>query len=339
MSLIDYAREIKRKASELGFLGCGIIPTNVFDDYKDYLDKRVKSFPESKQFYERLYDNVRQPENFKTIIVCTQRYNNYKEQEKLKGLVGKCYLFDPRIPYSKENRATVEFEAWLKLLGLNVMQGKTPARLAAAKAGLGKIGRNNFFYDEEHGSYVWIITWVVDKVLEYDDVKENYLLPACNDSCQKCVSSCPTNALLDGFSMNMGKCITQLTCYSKAACAEELRPKMGLWLYGCDECQDACPCNNNKFREQEEYPLLKEHEEYLNPERLLEMDEDSYENVVNPRFWYIGKDNLWLWKCNVLRYMVNAGDKKYHSLVKKYCDHEDQRLKDMAQWGARKLDL
>ena len=298
--------KIKQNALELGFLACGIIKSNTLDDYKTYLDERVKSFPESKYLYEPLYAYTRLPENAKSIIVCTQRYNKYKVPENLNGLVGKCFLFDPRVPYSQEYQASLKFETWLKLNGLNLLQCIIPDRLAAANAGLGKLGRNNFLYDPEHGSYIWIKAWVVDKELEYDDAEKNITLSACNDACQKCVSSCPTKALSDGFSMDRGRCVTHYTCRQKDILDEDTKLQIGAWLYGCDVCQDACPVNKDKFTELEEYPLLKEYEEYLKPERILEMDEDTYVNIINPRFWYIGKDNLRVWKSNALRSLKNS---------------------------------
>ena len=298
--------KIKTKAQQLGFLGCGIIKSNTLDDYKKHLDDRVKSYPDSKKLYEPLYNNACMPESAKSIIVCTQRYNKYKVPQSLKGLIGKLYMFDPRIPYSEEYRTVLEFEAWLALLGVNTLQCNVPARLAAAKAGLGKFGRNNLLYDSEHGSYIWIFTWVTDKELEYDDIEENIGMSACNDACQKCVSACPTKALSKGYSVNRGLCIPQLTCWSREGIDEETKSKIGSWLYGCDVCQDVCPENKDKFTESEEFPMLKEHEEYLQPERILEMDEDTYVNIVNPRFWYMGKDNIQQWKDNARRNLKNA---------------------------------
>ena len=253
--------------------------------------------------------------------------------------IGKIYLFDSRIPYTEEYRGNSEFETYIKLLGINILPAGVPARLAAAKAGLGKFGRNNFLYDSNHGSYICINTWVIDKELEYDAIENDTLLSACDDGCQKCVKACPTKALSGGFSMDRGRCVTQLSCYAKDALDENTRLEMGTWLYGCDACQDVCPLNRDKFTETEEYPLLAVFEEYLKPENILEMDENTYKNILNPRFWYAGEDKLWLWKCNALRSMINSGEEKYHPLIKKSCNDEDARIKEIAEWGLKHLNL
>ena len=327
------AQEIKNKALQLGYLACRIIPTNVFDEFSQYLDERIKSFPSSKALYEPMYGFVRQPDIAKSIIVCILRYNKYTIPESLSKLFGKLYLFDSRINYSQEYRNKLEFDEFLKLQGINIVQAGVSARMAAAKAGLGKLGRNNFIYDPEHGSFIYIYTWIVDKELEYDPVEEDTLLSACNDGCQKCIQACPTTALSGSYSMDMGKCITHLTCFPGASVDNTIRAQMGLWLYGCDVCQDACPANKDKFKESEAFPLLHEQLDFFSPEHILEMDEDTYVNIVNPRYWYAGKENMWLWQCNALRSMINSKDAKYHALIDKYCDHTDERIRAVAQWG------
>ena len=331
--------EIKRKAKELGYLACGIIPSMVFDEYTKALDDRINSFPESKELYANFYKLAEKNEAAKSIIVTTIRYNKYKVPEKLQGLIGKMYLFDSRLSYSYENRAKLEFETYLKTFGFNILPSNVPVRWAAVKAGLGKFGRNNFIYDPEHGSYIIINTWAIDKELDYDTGDEKSFPSGCNENCQKCVSSCPTAALSGSLSMDMGKCIARHSFSAKDALDEKTRSQMGLWIYGCDVCQDVCPLNKDKFKESKEFPLLSEFEEYLKPENLLTMDENTYLNIVDPRFWYIGKDNIWLWKCNALRHMINSGDPKYHSFIKKHCDDPDPRIKELAQWGSNKLKI
>jgi len=333
------SQKIKEKAKQLDYTACGIISAAVFDEYLNELDERSRLFPESKKHYDELRFFATPPENAKSIIVCTQRYNRYKVPKDSEPFFGKMYLFDNRISYTDENRANTEFETFIKILGLNVIEAPVPDRWAGARAGLGKFGRNNFLYDADHGSFIIINTWIVDKELEYDSPPAMPNLSACSDSCHKCIEACPTGALSGKMKMDMGKCICRVQFDEEDALTGEMRENMGVWIYGCDACQDVCPMNNNKFVESKEYPLLMEFGELITAESILNMDEETYRKVLNPRFWYAGENNLWLWKCNSLRAMINTGDSKYHTLIKQSCDNKDERISQMAKWGCEKLGI
>ena len=335
------AQDIKKKALELNFTSCGIIPAETFREYEQYLDDRVAAFPESKEFYSRMYNNVHLPESAKSIIVCIRRYNKYAIPEGLDKWVGKNYLFDGRVSYSNEYRDKTEFEMFLKIGGLNLIECMVPDRWAAAKANLGKFGRNNFIYDPNHGSFLYIYTWVVDKALDYDEPTGDYLMQQCGIHCQKCIEACPTKALEKSLSMNMPACAAFLSSFSASGTisSEEVRQQMGQLLYGCDVCQDVCPANQDKFVEDERFPLIDLYEQILKLENILAMDEETYENILNPRFWYAGPDGLWLWKCNALRAMINSGDSKYHDLITQCCSHDDSRVREIAEWGCKKLGI
>jgi len=333
------SQKIKDKAKELGYLKCGIIPATTFDEYLREIDNRSELFPESKKYYDTYRGWGSLPEGSKSIIVCTQRHNQYKVPKSLEDFFGKMYLFDNRISYTEEYRANTELETYFNMLGLNVLEGMIPDRWSGARSGVGKFGRNNFIYDDTHGSYTLINVWVVDKELEYDPIVEDTNLAACNDGCHLCIKACPTKALSDKFLMDAGKCISRVQFDGNDALTDEMKEGMGTWFYGCDICQDVCPKNKDKLEESVDYPLLAEFEELLSFESILAMDEQMYKEIVNPRFWYAGEESLWLWKCNAIRCMVNTGESKYHELIKKHCDHEDERIRNMAKWGCKKLGI
>ena len=325
---------IKDKALELGYLACGIIPAAEFFEYHRILDERIEAFPDSKNLYKRFHKLSRLPDAGKSIVVCTCSFSDYLTPDSLDGRIGKTYLFDSRIPYSFEYRARKEFEAFLGTLGIGVLEGNVPARFVAAKAGLGKFGYNNFLYCEDHGSNIWIDTWIVDIELDYDDIPKNLYLHECSDSCRRCVDACPTGALADSFSMDMGKCITHLQ-FEDEVLDEALWSQMGEWLYGCDACQDVCPLNMGLPKGANAFPLLSEFEELLKLESVLDIDEEVYVKILNPRFWYANECGSWLWKRNALLNMINSGDSKYRRLIERCCSHDDARLREIAQWGCR----
>jgi len=325
--------EIKQKAQQLGYTACGIIPAAEFSEFSHYLEERVKTFPGSKHLYEPLAKMSSPPEEGKSIIVGIRGFDQYKAPESLRRVTGKVYLVDGRVEYSPQYRAKQEFAAYLATLGINIVKGYVPLRWAAVKAGIGKFGRNNIIYSEKHGSHVWIDAWVVDKELEYEPEPESIYLTACSDDCLKCVRACPTKALSGSFSMDMGKCITHLIFAEDDELTDDVKSQMGTWLYGCDICQDACPCNARDTRGEEDFPLMAEFEELLKYETVLGMDEKTYKKVLNPRFWYGGEAGLWMWKRNALRAMINSNDSKYHQTVREYLTNEDERLRSVAEWG------
>ncbi|MDR0273213.1 MAG: hypothetical protein LBI27_07855 [Clostridiales bacterium] len=332
------SEKIKEKALRAGYSACGIIPAKPFEEYRKSLDERVKAFPESAEDYKPLYKLVNPPEGGKSIIVAILGQSKYKVPDSLANHIGRHYLFDNRIKYSEDYRCNQEFTAFLIMSGINLLPGGLPDRWAAAKAGVGKFGRNNFIYSVEHGSNLVIHTWTVDAALDYDTSPQNFIADECSEGCMVCVDSCPTNAMTDSMMMNRGRCVAQLSYHPKAPHDAATREQMGSWLYGCEVCQKVCPMNN-KFSGEIDFPLLTEYEKYLQPESILEMDEKTYYTIVQPRFWYIKPEDIWLWKCNALRIMVNGGDSKYHSLIKKYCDHDDPRIKEVALWGCEELRL
>ncbi|SDF53172.1 hypothetical protein SPACI_016160 [Sporomusa acidovorans DSM 3132] len=42
---------IQKKAYELGYEKCGIIPVNMLDGYREKIEERIRKVPESEQFF------------------------------------------------------------------------------------------------------------------------------------------------------------------------------------------------------------------------------------------------------------------------------------------------
>lgn len=339
METASITDDIKRKAYEFGYDLCGTVPADSLKEYLACLDKRIQRFPKSRRLYERLYDfgsPEKKEEWAKSIIVCVRRYNKYRIPPEASRYFGKAYLFDGRLPCSEEYRGTVLFEEYLRDLGLSFFRDFTPARWAAAKAGLGQFGKNNFLYTQ-YGSWVWIDTWTVNLELKYDGPVA--LTQACPEDCRRCIDACPTQALCEPFAMDRGICISHLSYFSSVLPAEHLRDQMGTWLYGCDVCQDVCPRNRNAWDGEREFPELDSITDLLAPEKIAEMDERTFLEIIQPRFSYISKKSIWLWKCNAIRAMANSGDPKYHGHIRQACMESDENVKATARWACNKLGI
>jgi len=336
----DISARVKEKAYELGYDLCGIIEAKSFKEYRDYLNKRVEKFPSSTNLYKNLFRLAEPLEKVnwgKSIIVCIRRYNKYKIPENLDKYFGKVFLFDGRIENSKEYSANIQFTKYLEEQGMKTSQEEVAARWAAVKAGLGSFGKNNFLYTK-FGSFVWIDTWIVDVEMEYDKEEENKV-HTCPENCHRCVDACPTKALCEDYTMDRGACIAHLSFYSSELPSEIIREEMGTWMYGCDVCQDVCPTNMKKWSEEEDFPEIENITNLLSLKQILTMDENTLQEHIYPRFWYIDKDRFWLWKCNAIRAMVNSKDNKYNDLIKEACNDRNDNIRTMANWACKQLEI
>jgi epoxyqueuosine reductase len=332
------SEEIKEKALALGYIKCGIIAAAGFPEYVRRLKKRIEQFPASEGFYNNLMPMAAPPEGARSIIVAAKGYAHYEIPEGIDGRIGKALLFDARIAWSDGAKARAALVAFLEEKGVRAVSGSVPARMAADAAGVGFFGWNNFIYSDV-GSYLWIETILVDTALDYDEaLTAAEFKRACGESCRKCVDACPTGALSAPFTMNGPMCAAP-QIFSPREPSEEMMEKLGVWQYGCDVCQDVCPMNQGKFGGDAVFPRLAEAVEYLSPEKILAMDEDTYKNVILPRFWYSGENGRWKWRANALRAMVNSGGAQYRGLIRDSLDDEDERVRRVARWGCAKLGI
>ncbi|MCX8081984.1 MAG: hypothetical protein N3D17_01080 [bacterium] len=294
-------KEIKEYALKSGFVGCGITGTENFYEYVEVLDNLISEFPETGPLYKPMYNRAFIKERFpwaKSIIVCIRFYGKYKIPEQVKGYIARNYLFDCRVPQNPDYVMVKNFTEWLKSKGMRVRKGGVPDRLVAYKTGLVSIGRNSFAYAGKYGSWINIITYLVDAELEPDLSSDKKICPT---DCTRCIDACPTGAIVKPYKVRMDKCIAYLTYGAEPPIKKELEDKMGRWLYGCDICQEVCPLNKDAWEEKEELPYLEKISSLLTPEALINMDMEIYKNIIYPLFYYIPPEDIERWHINAER--------------------------------------
>ncbi len=62
-------------------------------------------------------------------------------------------------------------------------------------------------------------------------------------NCTRCITSCPTSAIVAPYEVDARRCISYLTIELQGAIPAPLRPAIGNRIYGCDDCQLCCPWN------------------------------------------------------------------------------------------------
>lgn len=113
-------------------------------------------------------------------------------------------------------------------------------RYWAARAGLGRIGRNNQLFVPGYGSYCFIGTVLTTAELPEFRPFEFDSDDPCGE-CMRCVEACPAQCIhADGTVIDASRCISYLTIEYRGPLPAGLRLKS---IYGCDVCQRVCPLN------------------------------------------------------------------------------------------------
>ena len=108
----------------------------------------------------------------------------------------------------------------------------------AARSGQGWRGRHTLVLNREGGSMFFLGEVYVDLALPPTEPVADH----CG-SCKACIDVCPTGAIVAPYRLDARRCISYLTIEHPGAIPTELRPLMGNRIYGCDDCQLACPWN------------------------------------------------------------------------------------------------
>ncbi|EKM29180.1 putative iron-sulfur cluster-binding protein, partial [Vibrio harveyi] len=122
-------------------------------------------------------------------------------------------------------------------------------RPLAQKAGLGWTGKHSLILDKDCGSWFFLGELLIDLPLPVDEPS----VDQC-DKCKACITSCPTQAIVDEKVVDARRCISYLTIEFDGVIPEEFRKPMGNRIYGCDDCQLVCPWNRYaEITEQEDF--------------------------------------------------------------------------------------
>jgi epoxyqueuosine reductase len=336
--------EIIAKALRLGFADIGFAGAQPFDSQKQYLLTHQEQYGwiESENF--SLLEGT-DPANIlpeaKTIIVLLESYFEKSLPLDMERHFGRWYHDDDRVTKTGLSRKVKAFRQFLTESNIDSQAPPhLPHKLSAARAGLGTFGNNCVFYAKRiarGSSFVLPIALIINVEYQPD---EPTIEIGCPDWCRNaCISACPTRALKGSAMLDPRRCISYLTYYGEGLTPRELREPMGMYVYGCDRCQNVCPRNTPWLTEAKppnERVAVKAGDFELT--RLLHMDIPYFEHKIRPHMFYMNASDLWRWKMNAARAMGNSLNPVYAAdLIRAFKENTDERVKSMTAWALGRI--
>jgi epoxyqueuosine reductase len=251
----DYAllaRNVKAWGRELGFQAVGIADTDLSAAEIHLAEWLAAGFHGEMDYMARHGSKRARPESLRpgTLRVIGARMN-YKPQAadagSVVGAADRAYIarYATGRDYHKVLRRRLQrlaqrIEREIGAFGHRVYTDSAPVMEVelAVKSGLGWRGKHTLLLSRDAGSYFFLGEIYTDLPLPVDAPVAEH----CG-SCSKCLDICPTRAIVAPYRVDARRCISYLTIELKGAIPLELRPLIGNRVYGCDDCQLACPWN------------------------------------------------------------------------------------------------
>lgn len=108
----------------------------------------------------------------------------------------------------------------------------------AKRSGIGWRGKHTLLLSRSAGSMFFLGEIFLDMALPSTPATSAH----CGQ-CSSCIDVCPTKAIVAPGQVDARLCISYLTIEYAGSIPEPLRPLIGNHVYGCDDCQLACPWN------------------------------------------------------------------------------------------------
>jgi epoxyqueuosine reductase len=279
---------IKQKASELGFDLCGITPSRPLKEREKIISDWCSSGMNagmsylSRDIYKRLDPHYLVPDAKSLIVTGLSYYSNKIQTEPGVPIIS-------RYAYGSGYQDVIKKKLYKLLAFIKSIRSETEGRpfsdsapllekAWASEAGLGWQGKHSIVINKKIGSFFFIGALIINIELDYDEPQK---MEFCGN-CRLCIDQCPTAAINEDRTIDARKCIANLTIEDRDPIPEDIIPKIGRRIYGCDKCQEVCPWNRDaKSHHTPEFDLSDE---------LQKMSADQWLNLTKDQFDRLFKD-------------------------------------------------
>ncbi|NBR76459.1 MAG: DUF1730 domain-containing protein [Actinobacteria bacterium] len=153
-------------------------------------------------------------------------------------------------------------------------------------------------------------------------------------SCRRCIDACPTAAIVEPGVVDARRCLAWLL-QKPGTFDPQYRVALGTRIYGCDDCQEACPPTMRRALNR----TVGDERTTVDVIELLTASDARVLELVGE--WYVADRNPRWVRRNALLVLGNSGvrNDEVATVLARYVQGDDDLLREHAQWAAERLGL
>lgn len=239
---------LKNTARELGFFYCGVSKAVYLEEDAARMEKWLARKKHGQMDYlARNFEMRMDPRllvpGAKSVVSLLYNYFPKKNIESSDSYKISKYAFGEDYHFVIKRKLKELMRVLVEKIGeiegrVFVDSAPVMERAWAQKSGAGWIGKNSLLLNKNQGSFFFLAELISDLELVEDGPVGDH----CG-TCTRCIDACPTDAIIEPYSVDASKCISYFTIELKEAIPPEEKGKFQDWIFGCDVCQDVCPWN------------------------------------------------------------------------------------------------
>lgn len=203
----------------------------------------------------------------------------------------------------------------------------------AAQSGQGWRGKHTLLLNKQQGSLFFLGEILTNLPLPEDESE-----PGHCGRCTRCIDVCPTGAIVAPYKVDARRCISYLTIELKGVIPEPLRSLIGNRVYGCDDCQLACPWNRFAVPTAEADFAVRHGLDDVSLLELFAWDEAMFQaRMAGSPVYRIGYGK---WLSNLAIGLGNAPyDVAIVSALRQRLDDADERVRESVVWALQRQQI
>ena len=332
--------EIRDRLATHGVTAVGVAPADVLSRARsELIARRAEGLADTMEFTyrdpERSTDPSRAVEGARSIVVAAMPYSAGVEQEPIRPGWARVARY-ARADHYEDLGAALRAEARsIRAAGHRAVafadDNSIVDRGVAHLAGLGWFGRNANLLIAGAGSM-----FVLGCIVTTADYEVSAPVPDGCGTCSRCEPACPTGAIVAPGVIDARRCLAWLM-QRPGVFPPEFREALGDRLYGCDDCQEACP-PTVRLSPRSAPAVLTSGPSHVDAVELLACSDA--ELLERHGRWYLAdRDPRWLRRhpLLVLGTPAEPGDEAVVAALDRYAGGDDEVLAEHAEWALERL--